>query len=562
MTRDTSTPSPHVIRRLEPAAIAFIRAGEVVENPAGIVKELVENAIDAGSTELDIRVDDGGRLISISDNGCGIPEGSLPLAVERHATSKLDVDDLGSIRWLGFRGEALASIGAVSDLTVSSRVAGEDTWSIRVDHGATGGVCPAQGLGTESGTVVTVRDLFRDVPARLSFMSAAHQEYALVCRILSSLALAHPGVAFRVRAGQTRMFFGAVATREERVAQVMGGDFMASSYRFDGVEDGIEVSVWLASPTASGLGNVHHEIVNGRPVSDTILSGAVSASIADIIPTPGRRRQVTPSYVVSLSVPADALDVNAHPQKSKVRFASPGDVRSLIVRTIRDGLAGSAPAERAALSLRAAAHALVVRTQEKTPAARTKSGLGTPLVVVGGVYGVGETDTGISLVDIHAAHERLVYEALKRDIRGGHLGRHTLPSPVVVKAGHVEVEAARFWSEELEQAGFTITARDDVIEVSSVPALLAGSNHQVLVDEVIGNLSEHSWDNPVDGALDRLCSLMACHNAIRDGQTISVSSLGRLFDEMEKTGLSSFCNHGRPTAFMMKREDLDNLFCR
>ena len=605
------------IRRLSQAAANRIAAGEVVERPASAVKELVENAIDADAARIEIAIADGGRsLIRVSDDGCGIPADQLALALERHATSKLEGDDLVNVRWFGFRGEALPSIASVSRLTLTSRAAGAEAWAVEAVAGRLGSARPA---ARSQGTTVEVRDLFHATPARLKFLRSERAEAQAVADIVRRLALARPDLAFVLvdaAGGGERALFRADAeggdlpqARLARAGRVLGREFAANAVAIDAEREGVRLSGHAGLPAFSrGAAVAQHLFVNGRPVRDRLLLGAVRGAYADVL-----ARDRHPAVCLFLDCPPERVDVNVHPAKAEVRFREPGVVRGLVLSAIRHALAEagmrqSTTVSTAALgafrpdagsgrrwslpSAGAVERALAVQAPDKfargfADAGRT-CGFGRPLedgasgveatcpaeeaaadlplgrakAQLHGTYIVAETADGIVLVDQHAAHERLVYERLKRQLAASGIARQGLLIPEIVELG---ADAARLLDHagELGTLGLVVEPfGPGAVAVREVPALLGHADPARLLRDVADEIADLGTAEGLGQRIDAILSRMSCHGSVRAGRRLAQAEMDALLREMEATPNANTCNHGRPTWIALGRAEIERLFGR
>jgi DNA mismatch repair protein MutL len=609
------------IRQLSEAVVNRIAAGEVVERPASVVKELVENALDAGARRIDILADGGGRrLIRITDDGDGMTRADLALAVERHATSKLADDDLVAISTLGFRGEALPSIGAAARLAITTRHADEPhAWVIEVDAGAKSDVKPAA-LG--QGTRVDVRDLFYATPARLKFLKSDRTEAEAVRDVVRRLAMSRPDVAFTL-AGKERppLHFAAVlgdsAGRLVRLGDVLGAEFRANAAEIAAEREEVRVEGFAALPTltrANSLGQ--YLFVNGRPVRDKLLLGAVRAAYADYLP-----RDRHPLLALFVVLPPSEVDVNVHPAKAEVRFRNAGLVRALIVHALKTALVreatraattggaatiaafrGSplpgraaatwrdratsgrdvgaafaplhggfaAPTQSAfavgapAADLRNDSNGVVARSEEQS-GDRTllDHPLGAARAQVHDTYIVAQTQDGLVVVDQHAAHERIVYERLKEAIAKAGVPRQILLIPEIVELDEADVERLVSHADELSGYGLVIEAfGPGAVALRETPALLGEINGAGLIRDLAEHIDE--WDEalPLERRLMQVASSMACHGSVRAGRRLKPEEMNALLREMERTPNSGQCNHGRPTYVELKLTDIERLFGR
>ncbi|NBW07851.1 MAG: DNA mismatch repair endonuclease MutL [Caulobacteraceae bacterium] len=624
------------IRRLPPETVNRIAAGEVVERPASAIKELVENALDAGARRVEVQADGGGLArILIADDGHGMAADQLALAVERHATSKLEPDDAGDvdllrINTLGFRGEALPSIGSVARLTITSRPKeGGDAHMIHVEGGDQKAVAPA-GFPGPHGARVEVRDLFYATPARLKFMKSERAEAMAISDEIKRQAMAHESVAFTLDLdGKTVLRLPAEHPGDEgrlkRLAALLGRDFEANALLIDQERDGVRLSGYAGLPTYS-RGNAAHQylFVNGRPVRDRLLQGALRGAYADFL-----ARDRHPAAVLFLEVDPLYVDVNVHPAKAEVRFRDPALVRGLIVGGLRHALA--AAGHRASTTV--AADALAGFTAHtgapnpgypapnypawspSTPSATSFSGwqgweapparpttgvlpglneqsarveqaspgfaawpsqggsgaapdyvdhpLGAARAQVHGTYIVAQTRDGIVVVDQHAAHERLVYEKMKVQMAAGSVTRQALLTPEVVELDPSEADRVVARAEELAELGLIVEAFGaGAVLVRETPALLGDTDVQGLIRDIADDLSEHGAALALTERLGDVCGTMACHGSVRAGRVLSAPEMNALLRQMEATPHSGQCNHGRPTYVELKLGDLEKLFGR
>jgi DNA mismatch repair protein MutL len=584
------------VRQLSESIVNRIAAGEVVERPASVVKELVENALDAGAHRIDVLTDGGGRrLIRVTDDGEGMTRADLALAVDRHATSKLKGDDLLAIDTLGFRGEALPSIGSVARLTITTRHKSEPhAWSITVDGGEKSEVKPAA-LG--QGTSVEVRDLFYATPARLKFLKTDRSEAEAVREVVRRLAMSRLDVAFTL-AGEERapVTWGAANDELARLGDVLGPDFRANAVRIDAEREGVRVEGFAGLPTLSRANTLgQYLFVNGRPVRDKLLVGAVRGAYADYLP-----RDRHPLLVLFVTLEAREVDVNVHPAKTEVRFRDGGLVRGLIVRALKEALAregqrasttgGSAtiaafrPVARrgayfapsrgggAALGFAEAAQAAFevgepsadARVESYQPAAELiERPLGAARAQVHETYIVSQTKDGLIIVDQHAAHERIVYERMKAAIGKTGIARQILLIPEIVELD--EADAARLVQRAPELASFGLTIEafgPGAVAVRETPSMLG----EVDVRGLLSDLAEHmaEWDDelPLERRLLHVSATMACHGSVRAGRRLKPDEMNALLREMEETPNSGQCNHGRPTYVELKLGDIERLFGR
>jgi DNA mismatch repair protein MutL len=603
------------VHQLDPALINRIAAGEVVERPASVVKELLENALDAGATRVEVMTDGGGRrLIRVSDDGEGMTAADLALAVERHATSKLsDGDDLMAIRTLGFRGEALPSIGAVARLAITTRHAGEPhAWTIAVEAGAKSDVKPAA-LG--EGTRVEVRDLFFATPARLKFLKTDRTEAEAIRDTVRRLAMSRPDVAFTL-AGEERapVTWGQAlpgpSGRLARLGDVLGPDFRANAVEVAGGREGLAIEGFAGLPTysrANALGQ--YLFVNGRPVRDKLLLGAVRGAYADHMP-----RDRHPVVALFVTVDPREVDVNVHPAKTEVRFRDGGLVRASIVRALQDALTretqraastgGAATIEALRATLRPDAAGPRGWDWRRSPAApsgfaaRALAGagfasaaqrafdvgapsadarvvpvevapdlierpLGAALAQVHETYIVAQTRDGIVIVDQHAAHERLVYERMKAALAQSGVSRQILLIPEIVELDEADVERLSGRANELARYGLVIEPfGPGAVAVRETPGLLGEIDARALIHDLAEHMAE--WDEalPLERRLMHVAATMACHGSVRAGRRLKPEEMNALLRDMEATPNSGQCNHGRPTYVELKLADIERLFGR
>ena len=595
-----------VLRRLPSGLVNRIAAGEVVERPAAVVKELVENALDAGATRIDVTLGDGGRtLVSVSDNGIGMGPDELTLAIERHATSKLPDDDLVHIETLGFRGEALPSIGAVARLTLTSRQRDADAaWRIRVDGGAVIGPEPAS---RAPGTTAEARDLFFATPARLKFLRSARSESQASADILRRLALARAEIAFRLEdSGRQMLNLTAdngdlFSARLNRATAEIGREFGAHALSIEAEREGIRLTGHASAPGYDrGNGLAQYFFVNGRPVRDPVLLGAARAAYADILP-----RGRFPGLALFLDVPPEAVDVNVHPAKTEVRFREPGMVRGMVISALKYALAAAgfatgATASEAALGAwrapapglsagysgyrpqhpsaglaESAAHFQQPLDQNASfpPTARMDEPsvnepvgnhpLGAARAQLHSAYIVAQTSSGVVLVDQHAAHERLVYERLKAARVAGGVNRQMLLIPEVVELDQVAASALLEEAPALSELGLVLEAfGPGALLVRETPALLGEVDAQALVRDLADEVQSAGGAEPLLERLDHVAATMACHGSVRAGRALNQAEMDALLREMEVTPNAGRCNHGRPTYIELEIADIERLFHR
>lgn len=613
------------IRRLPPVLIDRIAAGEVVERPAAVVKELVENALDAGARSIEVVIQGGGRrLVRVSDDGSGMGPDDLALCVERHATSKLSGEDLLAIATLGFRGEALPSIGAVSHLAIASRPPGAaHAFEVRVDGGV---VTPPRPVALGGGTRVEVRDLFYATPARLKFLKSDRAEAAAAADVVRRLALARPEVAFTLATDERApITFPARpdddAGRALRLADVLGADAGRNVIPVVGLREGVRLEGLAGLPTFSKANSLSQFLfVNGRPVRDKLLMGAVRAAYADLLPS-----DRYPVLALFFTLDPRDVDVNVHPAKTEVRFRDGGNVRALIVRTLSDALGARTPSTAASMADRLVALAQTpglvarpaaaglseperggafagfrptprldydwrqsparpeafrsggdqVRLEIAEPSADARADeapvsavdldrpLGAARAQLHETYIVAQTREGLVLIDQHAAHERLVYEKLKAAMERDGVARQGLLIPAVVDLDPADADRLAERASDLAALGLVLEPfGPGAVLVREVPALLKDAD----VTRLVTDLAEHAaeWDDalPLERRLLHVAATMACHGSVRAGRRLKVEEMNALLREMEQTPNAGECNHGRPTFVTLSLKDVEKLFAR
>jgi DNA mismatch repair protein MutL len=612
------------VRQLSEGLVNRIAAGEVVERPASVVKELVENALDAGATRIEVVTDGGGRrLIRISDDGEGMTRDDLALAVERHATSKLPDDDLNAICTLGFRGEALPSIGAVARLSIATRHAGEPhAWAIEVTAGEKSPVKPA---ALSEGTRVEVRDLFFATPARLKFLKSDRSESEAIREVVRRLAMSRPDVAFTLAGEERASVTWAAALpgtpgRLARLADILGGEFRANAVEIAGGREGLRVEGFAALPTLSRANSLgQYLFVNGRPVRDKLLIGVVRAAYADYLP-----RERHPVVALFVTLDPREVDVNVHPAKAEVRFRDGGLVRSLIMRALQEALtregrraattggaatiaafrspslssasagrrawdwrrsparptpasgagwgggiptqgnAGLGFAEAAQAAFDVGAPSADVRIEVHDAASDLlEKPLGAARAQVHETYIVAQTRDGLVIVDQHAAHERIVYERLKAALDRSGVARQILLIPEIVELDAADVERLLARAAELLRYGLAIEPfGPGAVAVRETPSLLGEIDAQALLRDLAEHMAE--WDEalPLERQLMHIAATMACYGSVRAGRRLKPEEMNALLREMEAVPNSGQCNHGRPTYVELKLTDIERLFGR
>ncbi|EQB30118.1 DNA mismatch repair endonuclease MutL [Sphingobium ummariense] len=590
------------IRRLPEHLVNRIAAGEVVERPASALKEIVENALDAGASRIAVRLSGGGLdRIEVSDDGCGMESGEIALALERHATSKLPDDAIENVATLGFRGEALPSIASVAQLSIDSRPAGRDGWNRTVDNGLLVAEGPA---ALPPGTRVTVEQLFARVPARRKFLRSAKAEYAACLDVLRRLAMAHPSVAFSVEHdGRRVLSVQGGEAREDRVAALTDRALAENHVIVTLEREGVRLSGVASIPTYHrGVGDHQFLFVNGRPVRDRLLVGAVRGAYADML-----ARDRHPVVALFLDVPPLEVDVNVHPAKTEVRFRDPALIRGMIVSGLRraldaEGFRAVQHADPAALAawrsepvsptpigampiFEAAAAAEMPLSYRPSLADRRSSFLtppqaraepaaapaperqSFPLGVARGqvarTYIVAEAEDGLVIVDQHAAHERLTLERMRRAMEGQGVASQALLLPEVVELDEPACDRLEARAEELRDFGLELERFGPAaMLVRAVPAMLGQSDVQGLVTDLADDLAAYDSALSLKDRLDLVAATMACHGSVRAGRVLSVAEMNALLREMEVTPRSGQCNHGRPTWVKLGHGDIEKLFGR
>lgn len=592
----------NIIRILPETMVNRIAAGEVVERPASVVKELVENAIDAGATSISIALKGGGkREIIIDDNGRGMTDSEMQLAVQRHATSKLPDDDLLNLHWLGFRGEALPSIASVSRMTLISRAENaEDAWQMQIEAGRVEAPKPAS---HSQGTRIEVRDLFYATPARLKFLKTERAETSAVNDIIKRIAMAHPTIAFRFSHEGRGWNVQSTTNLQERLGAILGKEFAANAVPISGERENMQIHGFAGLPTYSrGNSQQQYLYVNGRPVRDRLLLGVVRAAYQDFL-----ARDRHPVLAMFLTIPPEWVDVNVHPAKAEVRFRENQAVRGMILRSLKEALAAAGHQASTTVATQAL-------NKFQTPAAnygstqRSFSGISQPqssaayafyepvyqqpefnsqmlqeeqshqteqvreeeIYPLGfartqlhETYIVAQTAYGIVIVDQHAAHERLVYERMKAQIAQNGIKTQPLLLPEIVELG--EDAAARLLErqDELAELGLII---DDFgggsIVVREIPALLGEGDVQNLIRDMADELEEFGEALKLRDRIEDICGTMACHGSVRAGRRLNTDEMNAMLRQMEATPHSGQCNHGRPTYVELKLADIEKLFGR
>jgi DNA mismatch repair protein MutL len=596
------------IRQLDEVAVNRIAAGEVVERPASAVKELIENALDAGATRIELAIKDGGKsLIRVTDDGHGMSERDMPMALSRHATSKIDGSDLLNIHTFGFRGEALPSLGAVGRLTITSRARGsENAFSIAVAGGQAEPLRPA---ALTRGTVVELRDLFYATPARLKFLRTDRAEMQAISDVVKRLAMAEPYVGFTIRdlsgGDQGRVTFRADPEAGDlfeamgaRLRQILGADFAANALQIDAEREGITLTGFAALPTYSrGAATAQYLFVNGRPVRDKLLVGALRGAYSDFL-----SRDRHPAVALFLECDPERVDVNVHPAKAEVRFRDPGVARGLIVSALKHALAQAShrasttvadatlgafrpePAGRIYQMDMPSQQALRSSYQMQTPglaeapapfaaaSARVEepaaefvqdTPLGAARAQVHENYIIAQTADGMVIVDQHAAHERLVYEKLKRQMAETGVATQALLIPEIVEL--TEGDAQVLLDHAAALAGFGLVIEpfgQGAVAVRETPAVLGVINAQAMLRDILDEISDLGESQTLADRIEAVLSRVACHGSVRSGRIMRGEEMNALLRDMEATPHSGQCNHGRPTYVELKLADIERLFGR
>ena len=595
------------IHRLEQVVADQIAAGEVIERPASIVKELVENSLDAGATAIDVGVEEGGvRRIVVSDDGNGIAKDDLPLAVERHATSKIrDAKDIEQVVTMGFRGEALASVAAVAKLDICSRPEdASNAWTLRLEGGTEIHFKPQ---GRPAGTTVEVSDLFYNTPARRRFLKTTRSELNQISEITRVLALGNPLCGFTLHHnGRELERMSAARTADERVGHVLGQDFIDEAMRVDVTRNGMRLWGWVGSPNFTRSNSSRQFFyVNGRGVQDYLVAHAVKQAYKDIL-FHGRH----PVFALFLKVEPADVDVNVHPTKSEVRYRNSRTVHDFIMSGIYHSLradptdprhhvesdfvderdlvvpashsVGAAPVRQRSLGLSDANQArsqwwlseALIPEREATPesvhddvleneSASELPPLGTAIGQLKGAYILAENDDGLVVVDMHAAHERVLYEEMKAHRGRNELARQRLLIPETLDVGVQDAELVEEHGDELVNVGLVVErSGPTTVKLREIPALLATSDMQTLLSDVLDDLREHGQSDAVTDREHQILATMACHNAIRFNRRLTLDEMNALLRKMEVTENAGQCNHGRPTFRTQSLKDLDRKFLR
>ena len=598
--------------RIHPLSIQLVNqiaAGEVVERPASVVKELLENSLDAGATRIEVDVEQGGvKLIRVRDNGSGIHRDDLALALSRHATSKIsNLDELEAVTSMGFRGEALPSIASVSRLQLISREQGSDSgWMLTSDGSSE--ITPPQPASHPTGTTIEVRDLFYNTPARRKFLRTDKTELAHIDQLVKRLALSRFDVAFHLRSNRRETMTLPVALmqpeKERRIAELLGPAFLEQSFNMRNEAAGLVLTGWVAHPTFSrSQADMQYFYVNGRSVRDKLVTHAVRQAYRDVL-FHGRH----PAYVLFLELDPRLVDVNVHPTKHEVRFRDGRMMHDFLFRSLHRTLAESSPGfqvdrstgeivaaegtEAAGPTLRSALSPASKPSPQQTPfrfkVREQRSGyqagfamqmpapegeaperegatppLGYALAQLKGIYILAENESGLVLVDMHAAHERITYERLKQSLSERQLGSQPLLVPLAVAVSRREADMAEEHSALFKRLGMGVDRiGDETLVVREVPVLLQGTDSERLLRDLLADLVVFGNSERVESEIDKVLATMACHSSVRANRRLSIAEMNALLRDMERTERSDQCNHGRPTWSQLALDDLDKLFMR
>ncbi len=601
------------IRILPPITVNRIAAGEVIERPASVIKELVENSIDAGGKKIEIDIENGGKnLIRISDDGKGMNKQDIELCILRHATSKLPDDDLFNINFFGFRGEALPSIGSISRLSISSKATNQnDSWNISVEGGTTNETKPSN---LSKGTVIEVRDLFFATPARLKFLKSDQTEKGRTIEIVKRLAMANPDVSFTLRdSGKVVLNYKAlqrdfIENQTERLKDIIGKDFITNSVSINAVRGNAKLEGFISLPTFNAATSADQYIfVNNRPVKDRLLLGAIKGAYADFM---SRNRH--PVVALFITVAPEEVDVNVHPAKAEVRFRFEAEIRGLIVGSIKNALAeagfraSSTVSDFALQSFTPESNPnpgyfqprpsfggygrnnlaeannvsyyqptqQMFSPQQAQPMARIENPnfdnetlknfpLGSARAQVHETYIVAQTNDGMVIVDQHAAHERLVYERMKKQYDAKAINTQKVLIPEIVELG--EDKVIDLCNKINELAGFGLVIEkfgNSAVQVKEIPEILCKENVKKLIEDISSEISEFGEEFSLKEKIEHILETMACHGSVRSGRILNVDEMNSLLREMEATPYSGQCNHGRPTYIKLKLDDIEKLFGR
>jgi DNA mismatch repair protein MutL len=568
------TPRVRPIRVLPELLVSQIAAGEVVERPASVLKELLENSLDAGASAIQVTLDEGGvRRIQVEDDGEGIATAELPLALARHATSKIaSLEDLEGVATMGFRGEALASIASVSRVRVLTRTRdGSHGAEIRAEGTVLGEPSPA---ARAPGTTVAVEDLYFNTPARRKFLKSEPTEFGHCDEVFRRIALARPQVAFSLRHNGRAGRHLRAQSPSERAAALLGAEFMQQALSVDAGSSGMSLSGLAGSPqSATARADSQYFFVNGRFVRDRVLAHAVREAYAEVLH--GERQ---PAYVLSLEVDPRTVDVNVHPAKTEVRFRDSRAVHQFVRHALSRALSASAaeapvayaavsqnPFVQSAFALAQPTRAYQAFMAAALPAQKEEDAppLGYALAQLHGIYILAQNAAGLVLVDMHAAHERIVMERLKLALDSGEVARQSLLVPAVFSAEPIDIAVAEENHPALERLGLDLAVSGpDSLTVRAAPALLASGDVAALAKDLLAEIREHGASAMLAARQNELVATMACHAAVRAHRVLTVPEMNALLRDMERTERSGSCNHGRPTWYQLTLADLDKLFLR
>ncbi len=600
------------IQTLSSHLINQIAAGEVIERPSSVVKELVENSLDSGASSIDILIEAGGtKLIKITDNGCGISQADLPLALSRHATSKIkDLDDLSGIMSLGFRGEALPSIASISRMTITSKTAEDaNAWALAGRND--GEIKPAS---AGNGTSIEIRDIFYNVPARKKFLKTERTEYTHIESLIKTLMLSHPHVAFKLIHNQKTIYQVSVANDDQqqryRIEQICGKSFAESLIPVHAEMDGHELKGWIALPVFSrSQPDYQYFYINGRVIKDKVINHAVKLAYRDVL-FHGRH----PAYVCHLTMPPQSVDVNVHPQKHEVRFRESRLIHDFVYRNIyrcisqtstedqkvaqvlpvgqnepsgilsqpnlsqpnetsqaelryappqRQTTSFQQPTSYASVQEKGSDYSQLFATPDAPTSPPTIPPLGFALAQLKGIYVLAENEQGLLIVDMHAAHERIVYERLKTAFESEHVVTQPLLVPITMHVSQTEADIVENYANHFKKLGLELDRlAPEQISIRQVPALLKNADMENLVRDVLADMLEFGSSERLEQQQNELLSTMACHGSVRANRLLTRDEMNALLRDIEATERSGQCNHGRPTWMQMSLKQLDNLFKR
>jgi DNA mismatch repair protein MutL len=602
------------IRHLPDYLVNQIAAGEVIERPAAAIKELVENSIDAGANRIEVEVRNGGKsLIKVSDNGCGMDAEELETAIQRHATSKLPSDDLHNIEFMGFRGEALPSIGSVSRMKIQSKKEGTDGWQIKVEGGKKSEVTPCS---VTKGTNIEVSDLFFATPARLKFLKTDRAEFSAIKDTILRLSMAFPEISFLLTHNGKTAFSQQteqgdfLSQRKERLGNILGNDFKENCLEINADRENIKLTGYVSVPTYNrGTSQYQYLFVNGRPVKDRLLLGALRGAYADVL-----ANARYPVVALFLEINSKNVDVNVHPAKTEVRFKDPATIRGLIVSSIRhalysSGISVSSTASQQALSAMktepantpylpmnrsnpspmggyskpafsnqqfalqdnqdpylapAAKYSEESFTEPHTYIDKQSYPLGAARAQIHENYIIAQSEDGLVIVDQHAAHERLTYERFKAQFKDKQIEKQGLLTPEIIEVSEENASLILNYKNELSDLGLDLEAfGPSAIAVNAIPALLSDKiDITKLVLDILDELSDDGASQIIENSINEILSTMACHGSVRSGRRLNIDEMNTLLRQMEQTPKSGQCNHGRPTWVALDLIDIEKLFGR